>query len=224
MSKRRRTRNKPRPKPVASADNNNNPLRRRARLTLQTLEVTRGHDGFLRGKPEPAVLVAAYRVNGELPASLVGRLLVRVRLQGDMPCSIPLVDRELRYDARVGVAERLVMLAFAVEENNGEGMAALYAAFENPGQLLLYNASESVPSPLTLGDWAKSSCSPPAARPIETLLGGESLEKIADSDQFIAACAFSLSAHAKCDDAWRLPFLGRDERNDWTLLARMRVD
>jgi hypothetical protein len=141
-----------------------------------------------------------------------------------MPCSIQLVESELRYEARVSAAERLVMLAFAVEENNGHGMAALYAAFENPGQLLLYNASESVPSPLTLEDWATSSCSPPAARSIETLLDGESIEKLSDSDQFISACAFNLSAHAKCDDTWRLPFLGRDERNDWTLLARMRVD
>lgn len=222
MSKRPRTRKKPRPKPASSADGT--PLRRRARLTLQTLEVTRGHDGFLRGKPEPTLLAAAYRVNGALPATLVGRLLIRVQLQGDMPCSVQLGERELRYDARVGPTERLVMLVFAIEENNGEGIAALYGAFENPTQLLLYNANESVPSPLTLEDWAKRTCSPPTAHTIETLLDGESLDKLTDSDQFIAACAFSLSAHAKCDDAWRLPFLGRDERNDWTLLARMRVD
>jgi len=193
-------------------------------LTLQTLEVARGHDGFLRGKPEPALLVAAYRTNGSLPASLVGRMLLRARLERDMPCAVELGPRELKYDARFEIAERLLVLAFAVEENSGDGVAALYAAFETPAQLLLYTASESVPSPLSLEEWAKRECRAPAAHAVEALLGGESLEKSADSDQFIAASAFSVAAHARSDEGWRLPFVGRDERNDWTLLARLRVD
>jgi hypothetical protein len=193
-------------------------------LTLQTLEVARGHDGFLRGKPEPVLLVAAYRTNGSSPASLVGRLLLRARITTDMPCSVELGERELRYDARFALAERLLLLVFSVEENGGDGVAALYAAFENPGRLLLYAASESVPSPLSLEEWATRESRAPAAPAVEVLLAGESLEKLAHSDQFIAASAFSVPAHARCDEAWRLQFVGRDERNDWTLLARLRID
>jgi hypothetical protein len=81
-----------------------------------------------------------------------------------------------------------------------------------------------VPNPSTLEEWAKGACNAPAARPIETLLDGKALEEIAGSDQFIAACAFSVAADARGDEAWRLPFVGRDERNDWTLLARMRIE
>jgi hypothetical protein len=192
-------------------------------LTLQTLEVARGHDGFLRGKPEPALLVAAYRTNGALPASLVGRLSLRARLEGGMPCSVDLGQHELRYDARFAVTERLLVLAFAVEENGGEGVAALYAALENPGQFLVYEASESIPNPCTLEEWAKGACSAPSARTIEVLLAGNSLEKIAASDQFIAAAAFSVATQQRADEAWRLPFVGRDARNHWTLLLQMRV-
>lgn len=116
------------------------------------------------------------------------------------------------------------MLVFAVEENDGDGVAALYAAFERAGQLLVYDAVDSVPNPLALEEWAKGGCSAPVARPIEALLDGQALETLAGGDQFIAGCAFSIAAHECGDEAWRLPLLGRDERNDWTLLARMRID
>ena len=218
MSKRRRK--KPRP----ALPSNGEPPRRSARLTLRTLEVARGNDGFLRGKPEPALLVAVYRTDGEHPASLVGRLLLRAQVKSDMPCSVELGAHELRYDARFATAERLLVLVFSVEENAGEGVAALYASFEKPAQLLIYNAGESVPSPLSLEEWAKRECRAPAAHAIEVLRDGQALDKLAESDQFIAACAFCVSAGARSNEDWRLPFVARDERNDWTLLARMRIE
>lgn len=218
MSKRRKK--KPRP-PLPS---NGEPPRRSARLILQTLEVARGHDGFLRGKPEPVLLVAAYRTNETQPASLVGRLLLRAQIKSNMPCSVELGAREIRYDARFATSDRLLVLVFSVEENAGEGVAALYALFEKPAQLLIYNAGESVPSPLSLEEWAKRECRAPSAHAIEVLRDGQSLEKLAESDQFIAASAFSVGTHTRSNDDWRLPFVARDERNDWTLLARMRVD
>jgi hypothetical protein len=196
----------------------------RVRLILQTLEVTRGHDGFLRGKPEPALLVAAYRTDGGHPASLVGRVLLRAQVKSSMPCSVELGAREIRYEARFAPTERLLVLVLSVEENSGDGVAALYASFEKPAQLLIYNAGESVPSPLSLEEWAKRECRAPAAHAIEVLRDGQSLDKIADSDQFIAASAFSIGAGARSNEDWRMPFVARDERNDWTLLARMRID
>ncbi|HEX2673905.1 MAG TPA: hypothetical protein VHM25_23675, partial [Polyangiaceae bacterium] len=92
-----------------------------------------------------------------------------------------------------------------------------------PGKLLIYDAGESVPSPLSLEDWAKRECRAPAAQAIEVLHAGEALENFAEADQFIAASAFSVTANARSDETWRLPFVARDERNDWTLLARMRI-
>jgi len=181
----------------------------------------------LRGKPEPALLIAAYRTNGALPAALVGRLLVRARLTNEIPCSVSLGEHELHYDARFAVAERILLLALALEENNGRGVAALYAAFESPGQLLLYDASESVPSPLTVDEWARtarSTASAPSVRPVEVMLAGVALDEIAASDQFISASALSIATLGRADESWRLSFVGRDERNDWTLLLRTRVD
>ena len=175
MSKQSRTRKKPRAKGVAAADGDT--LRRTIRLTLETLEIARGHDGLLRGKPEPALLIAVYRTNGALPASLVGRLLVRAPLVGDLPCTVALGQRELRYDARFASSERIVVLVFAVEEDTGEGVAALYAAFETPAEFLLYAAKEAIPSPLGLDEWARNECAPPCARSVEVLFGGANFGK-----------------------------------------------
>jgi len=221
VSKRPRISKKPRPKAAAATDSDT--PRRRLRLALETLEVTRGHDGFLRGKPEPVVLVAMYRTNGSLPATLVGRSLVRVRLTRDMPCSVELGVRELSYDARFAATERIVVLAFALEENGGQGVATLYAAFETPERLLIYDATEPVPSPNTLNEWADCQCRAPSARAIEVLLSGAPVEQSTGSDQFISACAFSVKSQDRADESWRMPFVARDARNDWTLLMTMRV-
>jgi hypothetical protein len=193
------------------------------RLTVEALEVARGHDGFLRGKPEPVLLIAAFRTNGARPVSLVGRLLVRAQVKSEMPCSVDLGEQELRYDARFAVTERILVLALAVEEDSGKGVQALYTALETPEQILLYTALDAVPAPRNLGDWARTECTAPAAPAVEVLLASRCLEELAGSDEYISASAFSVSTQARTEEVWRLPFVSRDERNDWTLVVRMHV-
>ena len=221
MSKHPRPKKKHRPKPAAAADGDT--PRRTLRVALETLEIARGHDGFLRGKPEPALLVAAYRVGGTAPSCLVGRLLVRAQLKSEIPCSVELGQSEVHYDARFGVAERVVVLALAIEEDSGDGVQALYTAFETPEQLMLYDTLEAEPVPRSLDEWSRTDCAAPLARPVEVLLGAASLERLATSDDYISASAFSVTANARCDDVWRLPFVARDSRNDWTLVLRLHI-
>ena len=192
-------------------------------MTLESLEVARGHDGFLRGKPEPTLLVAAYRTNGPQPASLVGRLLVRAQLKSAIPCCVDLGEQELHYSARFALTERIALLALAVEENSGKGVEALYAATEAPDQILVYDAPEAEPVPRSLDEWARSEYRAPSAPPVEVLLGGECLAEVEGSDEYIAACAFSVSTQTRSEEVWRLPFIARDRRNDWTLVLRVRV-
>ena len=220
MSKQPRKR-KHRPRAAAAADSDT--ARRALRVTVETLEVARGHDGFLRGKPEPVLLIGAFRTNGAAPVSLVGRLLVRAEVKSDMPCSVALGEQELHYDARFAVTERILMLAFAVEEDSGDGVQALYTAFETPEQILLYNALDSVPAPRNLSDWAREACTAPVAPAVEVLLASTRLEQLEGADEYISASAFSVSTQARTDELWRLPFVSRDARNDWTLVLRVHV-
>lgn len=197
--------------------------RRTVQLTLESLEIARGYDGPLRGKPEPALLVAAYRTNGPAHASLVGRLLVRAELTSDLPCNVSLGEQEIRYDARFAVTERVLVLVLAVEEDSGKGIQALYTACETPEQWSLYNASEPVPAPRNLDEWARDDCVAPAAPPVEVLVSAGTAEQLARSDDYISASALSVSTQTRSDEVWRLPFVSRSGRNDWTLVLRMRV-
>ncbi len=214
---RRKHRQKP-----ASAGDSDTP-RRTVRLKVECLEVARGHDGFLRGKPEPVLLIAVYRTNGPASVSLVGRLLVRALLKSEIPCNVDLGEQELHYDARFALTERIVVLAFAVEEDSGEGVQALYTALETPEQILLYNALDSVPAPRSISDWGRAECTAPAAPAVAVLLAATSVDELAGSDEYISASAFSVATQARTDEVWRLPFVARDARNDWTLVLRMHV-
>ena len=220
VSKQPRTK-KHRRRPAASADADT--PRRTVRLTLDTLEVARGHDGFLRGKPEPALLIGLYRANAPAPASLVGRLLVRAELNSEMPCSVALGQQALHYDARFAVTERILVLAFAVEEDSGDGVQALYRALEAPEQILLYAALDAVPAPRSLSDWSREECTAPTAAAVEVLLATANLKDLAGSDDYISTSAFSVATQARTDEVWRLPFIAGDARNDWTLVLRMQV-
>ena len=87
----------------------------------------------------------------------------------------------------------------------------------------MYAALDSVPAPRTLDDWAREECAAPAAPAVEVLLASTHLNELAGSDEYIAASAFCVSTQALTNEVWRLPFIARDERNDWTLVLRMQV-
>ncbi len=196
--------------------------RRSLLITIESLEVVRGHDGFLRGKPEPVMMVAAYRA---LPSSvsLVGRLLLKPRLVRDPPCKLVLEGVELRYDTRPRELERFVLLALAVEQDSGEGVTALYETLEVPQALALWSLGEEVPAPRALGEWAPSVNAAPDAQPIELLVNARHAREVSASDDYISACALSLPIGERHDELWRLPFADEDGGNDWTATLRVQV-
>src|SRR5688572_25110651 len=99
-------------------------MRRQLIVRVESLEITRGHDGLLRGKPEPVLLLAVYRMAEVGGAMLVGRLLRRMRVEQAPPCVLDVPSAELRYDTRLRGNERFALLLLAVEEDDGGGVAA----------------------------------------------------------------------------------------------------
>jgi hypothetical protein len=197
--------------------------RRVLRLSLETLEIVRGHDGLLRGKPEPVLLVAIYRTNAATPAFVAGRTLVRVKLKGALPANVTLKNCDLRYDARFATTERLVVLVVAAEEDSGSGVERISAALESPESLLLYALLDAEPAPEPLDAWACVGCAAPTAIRVEVLAGAETSRTLSQEGEYVAACAFNLGATERQDEIWRLPFADRESRNEWVLSLRMRV-
>jgi hypothetical protein len=57
----------------------------RFQLEVAALEIARGHDGLLKGRPEPVLLVGVYMRDANA-IHLLGRSLHRFRVPGPMPC------------------------------------------------------------------------------------------------------------------------------------------
>ncbi len=196
--------------------------RRTLHVQIESLEVTRGHDGFLRGKPEPVMMLAAYRAQPSA-ASLVGRVLLKPRLVRDPPCKLVLEGVELRYDTHPRELERFVLLALAVEQDSGEGVTALYESLEAAQDLALWSMGEDVPAPRALGEWSPATIAAPDAQPIELLVATRHAREVSESDDYISACALALPVGERHDELWRLPFADSDGGNDWTATLRVRV-
>lgn len=179
----------------------------------------------MRGKPEPALLLAAYRLEpgAALGASLVGRVLHRSKVGQAPPCVLPVDGAELRYDTRLRGEERFVLLGLALEEDSGAGVAALYARLETPDALQLWSLAEAVPAPRPLREWAGALSLAPQGAPVELLVEERHARELSSGDEFVSACAVCVTAHDRQDELWRLPFSDGGARNQWTATVRVRI-
>jgi hypothetical protein len=194
-------------------------MRRSLLASVEQVEITRGRDGLLRGKPEPVLLLAAYRL---APVAIVARTLLRLKVGQAPPCVLPVRGAELRYETRLRGEERFVLLALALEEDSGDGVNALYGRLEAPDGFAVWSLSEAVPAPRQLAEWAGSVSLSPQGVPIELLVEERQARELGGGDDFVSACAVCVSADRQ-DEVWRLPFADAQGGNQWTATVRLRI-
>jgi hypothetical protein len=197
-------------------------MRRNLVLTLESLEVTRGTDGLFRGRPEPVIVVAAYRV-GNAELALVGRISCRAVVRDAAPVVCSLGNQALRYDSRMLPGERYVILATALELDAGHGLAALQACLERTEAIALWSLGDSVPVPSSLVDFAARAFRAPEAAAVELLVGSQSAAEIVRGDELVSSCAFALDGLQRHDEPWRLAFADPARRNVWCVNLRAHV-
>ena len=197
-------------------------MRRNLVLTLESLEIIVGSDGLFRGKPEPVIVVAAYRV-GNAELALVGRASCRADVRGTAPVVCSLGNQALRYDSRMQPGERYVILATALELDAGRGLAALQARLEQTDAIALWSLGDSVPAPSSLVDFAARTFRAPEAAAVELLVGSQSAAEIVLGDDLVSSCAFALDGLQRHDEAWRLAFADAARRNVWCASLRAQV-
>lgn len=195
-----------------------------ASVEMEALEVALGFDGPLRGKPEPAIILAAFGV-GPGETSLLGRALRRVRVPRVEPSTTPLSGGALQLmKFKVPAAyTHVVLVGLALEEDGGADVAELYASMSEPDAMLSWRLSEVVPVPVTLAEAARSLTVPPDARSVELSRDEEMVGAGCRSDEFIGAAIIVLDAGERHRSAWRMRFRSEDGRNDWTALLSVRV-
>jgi len=187
---------------------------------IQGLEVARGYDGFLRGDPEPVVVVAVLVVSGE-SVQLAGRSLHRFRAEGPFPGVATTTHRKLapctlHLDA--GFPTWLV-LAAALEVDGGVDVQRIFGAMERHAALSLWASDlrefEARPLAALAGDpeWA-------TPRAVQLLSDGEAFGPSCQSDKWIGAASWSIPGSSyPVSRRFRAPFLSEDRRNDWTAIV-----
>ncbi|WP_437872696.1 hypothetical protein [Sorangium sp. So ce363] len=229
----------PRPASPASPAVAAPPARRvrsfRLRLDITALELASGHDGLLRGAPEPVLLLAAYLLfphdpsgpAGLTPPRPLGRTLVRFRPpEGRFPAVVTLrAPLSFKARARAREDDRVLLLALAVEEDAGKEVERLYAHLTDAKHLRLWDLDAPVPAPLAPAELIAAPYLRENAAPVRVgvLDDGGDLRDTCREDDFVGACAAVVST-ARHEDTLRFHFVSADGRNDWTAVTSVSVD
>jgi len=189
---------------------------RRVRFELSQLEIARGHDGFMRGKPEPVLLAGLYAcVDAE--ATLVARGVFDFERPGPYPAVVTCPGDALTARLRLGAGRGLLLLLLAFERDGGADVARVYALLDEPERLQLWSEADAEPAPHALSETRATE-----ATRVNLLLEREPLPKLMKDDDWIGAVAMWTES-SRVDLSPRARFLSRDEMNDWTATFSLRA-
>jgi hypothetical protein len=182
----------------------------RLRIELKQLELARGHDGFLRGAPEPVLVAGTYLIEQDA-IHVLARSVCRVFPPNRFPCAVAprepeLVARWVHYRHPAYIA----VLVVAVEEDGGLDVQRVYAALERRAALTVWPQDEAVPAPVGLEGLEEGQ-----AR-VNIMIDGADLAEPCESDNWVDAAALVVRARSPQTLTRRLPLVSADGRNDWT--------
>ena len=193
------------------------------RLDVAAVEMAAGHDGLLRGMPEPALLLGLYRVGGG-PAVLVGRGQIVLQPTGAFPLVVepPSADRELvRTRISLGTDQCLAILVVALEVDGGRDLARIYAGLQDLAAIRLWEGETVLPSPVPIDEMALRAPTSPALV-VQAILGEEDLGRTCRDDELVGVCLATRPRRALTEHV-RFPFKSADGRNDWTAVVHVAV-
>lgn len=197
----------------------------RMQIELTALDLARGHDGLLRGAPEPVVLFAAFLLDAARPPKPLGRAFARFAPKDRFPAVIPPIEKAvIRGRARSNSLARVVLLGIALEEDSGKDIERVYARLSDGKGLRVWEPEDAIPAPAAIGEltgWALSPA-PHSAR-VHVVEEGADLQDICKEDELIGACAIVL-APRRSEERYYLGFTSPDGKNDWTASLDVRID
>lgn len=200
---------------------------RRLVLTLEAVEMARGHDGPLRGAPEPCLVVGAFFAGGGR-AVTIGRNLTRWTAPDGYPARLELGRELMRTRAHLGGQAdggAFVLLAFALEEDGEQDVQSLYADLEHPERFAVWDAHSAVVELHSLEELANLPPSvPPKAESVRVLRRGVDLTASVTNDDFVGSLLIRVGHQPESRvTEWRFRFRSSDGRNDWTAIMLVSV-
>lgn len=187
----------------------------RVGFRIDELEIALGHDGLLRGSPEPVLLVGVYGVDAT-GVSTCGRFLYRFERPGGLPSKVAPLERS-NESVVVPQSEgaRVVVVVLAVEEDSGRGLQTLYAELERGEVIVAWDEQSAGLAPVHLSELTAGGFAAEVAHRIHLVFENRDPSKELRGDDWIGAGLVwaplepGLGRH-------RLHFVSPDGRNDWT--------
>jgi hypothetical protein len=188
------------------------------RGAIDKLEIARGHDGFLRGGPDPVLIAGIYAATPK-ETRLVGRSLHKFESKTEFPTEVKADKVELPSVVVQAEAVTFLFLAIMVEEDGGKDVQRLYGAVEHQAMLSAWALEQSEVDPAPLGTIATNPTFQSPTR-VDLLLEGQPVANTCKSDKWIGAvCCAMLARDPAARSLYRFPFLAPNRKNDWTLIV-----
>ena len=192
-------------------------------LGLDALEIARGHDGLLRGHPEPVVVLCVYAV-GAGGATCVLRHVERFLVKRPPPTIVaPREKAALRHRFTDPKSPCVLVVAAALDEDRGDGVEEVFARMGEPEELSLFTLGEIIPEPRPAHTAALALVEQTGVHEVQLLFGRELASRAVGGDEWIGACALATRRAKRVRERLRLPFRAKDERNDWTLVLDVQA-
>jgi hypothetical protein len=187
------------------------------RLEVEGLEVAKGHDGFLRGKPEPVLVCGLFDLLSER-ASLIARGIGRFTRPKEFPSTVTLSQPTLLEGKRHrSGAHPLALVVMAMEEDNGGDIQDAYAMLQAHRELHVLETS-CEPVALDIAELLRHPDHWLLPRHVDLLVDGHHFDQNCRKDKWISAAAFVIQKRAP----HRVHLASTDGKNDWTALLELR--
>lgn len=185
---------------------------------VESLELTKAHDGIFRGLPEPVILIAIYTVD-----DTGVRLLRSEKLAFNVTAesSDPLPWTHAPWQHEIPANGHLAALVIGMEEDSGDDIVRVEAALLSPESLQLWRLDEDPRVRVTFAEAdAADDAISPSPVDVENQRGAFSVS--CSWDKWVGACLWVEAAtHEESVRESRLH--QRFKGNDWTMRVRTRV-
>lgn len=200
-----------------------NKARSRFRALLHEVEFVAGHDGFLRGKPEPELMFVAIAQDEER-ICLMQLSRRKLALSGKFPCVAELPNK-LVINARVPRWTRqIALLCLAVENDGGKDIDLLATALDDLSAWKTRSTDSSIAAPFALDELSVLPPTPaPTAMKVRLSYQGEDAGSLCKKDDWIAASLVLLDAFKVASNTWTMRLLSDDRKNDWKPKVELRL-
>lgn len=190
---------------------------------LTGIELRKGHDGFLRGKPEPVLIWVAL---GLVPsgATLLQGSTRTLAVTGGYPFRVPINEPRLIAARAPGPCERFLLLGLAFEQDSGEDVRRLSTALANTFEWSVRAGDSRMAAPFRLHELALvPPGEPPDATSIRLSHRDVDLADACTHDDWIGAAMVLLPGDRGGITRWNVRFCSDDQRNDWWVQLTLRA-